>query len=107
MSEKKQKSLIKIWMILGVAILLFAGAVTYFFLHNKSYKNEAIEGLDAVYLNGVKYVCVSKPDECTITDILICKTDTGMKLYEIEEYPDYQYVAGYRAWDGEIYKRAD
>ena len=24
---------------------------------------------------------------------------------EIEEYPDYEYIAGYYAWDGEIYKK--
>ena len=28
-----------------------------------------------------------------------------MKIYEIEEYPDYEYVAGYHVWDGQIYKK--
>ena len=28
-----------------------------------------------------------------------------MKLYKINEYPDYEYIAGYHAWDGEIYKK--
>lgn len=23
----------------------------------------------------------------------------------INEYPDYEYIAGYHAWDGEIYKK--
>ena len=43
--------------------------------------------------------------EYTISNVLICKTDTGMKLYKINEYPDYEYIARYHAWDGEIYKK--
>ena len=39
------------------------------------------------------------------SNVLICKTDTGIKLYEINEYPDYKYIAGYHAWGGEIYKK--
>ena len=39
------------------------------------------------------------------SNVLICKTDTGIKLYEIIEYPDYKYIAGYHAWGGEIYKK--
>ncbi|WP_270325419.1 hypothetical protein [[Eubacterium] hominis] len=27
------------------------------------------------------------------------------KLKFVEEYPDYEYIAGYYAWDGEIYKK--
>lgn len=39
------------------------------------------------------------------SNVLICKTDTGIKLYEINEYPDCKYIAGYHAWGGEIYKK--
>ena len=39
------------------------------------------------------------------SNVLICKTDTGIKLYEINEYPDYKYIAEYHAWGGEIYKK--
>ena len=37
-----------------------------------------------------------------------CATEvfqSNYKLYEIEEYPDYEYIAGYYAWDGVIYKK--
>ena len=37
--------------------------------------------------------------------MVICTSDSGIKLYEIEEYPDYEYIAGYSSWDGEIYKK--
>lgn len=37
--------------------------------------------------------------------MVICTSDSGRKLYEIEEYPDYEYIAGYYAWDGVIYKK--
>ena len=74
---------------------------------NKSYNNQAIECGDAIYLNEIKYSPVASSDlkEYTISNVLICKTDTGMKLYKINEYPDYEYIAGYHAWDGEIYKK--
>ena len=39
------------------------------------------------------------------SNVLIGKTDTGIKLYEINEYPDYKYIAEYHAWGGEIYKK--
>ena len=38
-------------------------------------------------------------------NVVICTSDSGRKLYEIEEYPDYAYIAGYYAWDGVIYKK--
>ena len=76
-------------------------------MHNKSYKNQAIERGDAIYLNEIKYSPIPSSDlnEYTISNVLICKTDTGIKLYEINEYPDYKYIAGYHAWGGEIYKK--
>ena len=69
------------------------------------YKNEAIEKGDYIYLNGVKYFETSELENYNISDVVICTSDNGMKLYEIEEYPDYEYIAGYHAWDGRILKR--
>lgn len=86
-------------------IIIISGR--YLFLHNKSHKNQAIERGDAIYLNEIKYSPISSSDlnEYTISNVLICKTDTGIKLYEINEYSDYKYIVGYHAWDGEIYKK--
>ena len=92
---------------IAIAVLLIIISGRYLFLHNKSYKNQALERGDAIYLNEINYSPISSSDlnEYTISNVLICKTDTGMKLYEINEYPDYEYIAGYHAWDGEIYKK--
>lgn len=99
----------RILIIVSVAIVVLLIIISgwYLFLHNKSYKNHAIERGDGIYLNGIKYSLISESDlnDYTILNVLIGKTDTGMKLYEIKEYPNYEYVAGYHAWDGEIYKR--
>lgn len=91
----------------AIVVLLIIISGWYMFLHNKSYKNHAIELGDGIYLNGIKYSPISASDlnDYTISNVLICKTDTGMKLYEINEYPNSEYIAGYHAWDGEIYKR--
>lgn len=96
----------KLRMVLIVTILIcvFSGGV-YFFKHNKSYKNQAIERGDVIYLNRVPYCTTSELDKYTVTNIKICTTDVGRKLYEIEEYPDYEYIAGYLSWDGNIYKK--
>lgn len=106
MENRNRKGIL---IIVSVVIVLFLIIISggYLFLHNKSYKNQAIERGDAIYLNEIKYSPISSPDlnEYTISNVLICKTDTGMKLYEINEYPDYEYIAGYHAWDGEIYKK--
>ena len=90
-----------------IVILLIIISGRYLFLHNKSYKNQAIERGDAIYLNETKYSPMLSSDlnGYTISNVLICKTDMGMKLYEINEYPDYEYIAGYHAWNGEIYKK--
>ena len=73
--------------------------------HNKSYKNGAIEKGDCIYLNGVRYSQTSELENYKISNVVICTSDSGRKLYEIEEYPDYEYIAGYCTWDGEIYKK--
>lgn len=91
----------------AIVVILMIISGWYLFSHNKSYKNHAIERGDGIYLNGIKYSSISASDlnNYTISNVLICKTDTGMKLYEINECPNYEYIAGYHAWDGEIYKR--
>lgn len=30
---------------------------------------------------------------------MVCTSDSGMKLYEIEEYSDHEYITGYHAWN--------
>lgn len=97
----------KIQVFVAVALLLatLSCGIWYIFLHDKSYKNAAIERGDGIYLNGVRYWPTQELNEYSVTNVLICKTDTGMKIYEIKEYPDYEYVVGYHAWDGQIYKR--
>ena len=93
----------------SVALIVFLIVILfwsrYYFMHNKGYKNEAIEKEDYIYLNGVRYFETSELENYNISDVVICTSDNGMKLYEIEEYPDYEYIAGYHAWDGRILKR--
>lgn len=68
-------------------------------------ENKEIEKGDYIYLNGVRYSQTSKLENYKISNVVICTSDSGRKLYEIEEYPDYEYIAGYYAWDGVIYKK--
>ena len=57
-------------------------------------------------LNGAKYEGYSFENiDYTISNIVIFKTDIGKKLYMIEKYPDYKYIAVYSAWDGSIYHK--
>lgn len=107
MMENRSRRGILIIVSVAIAVLLIIISGRYLFLHNKSYKNQAIERGDAIYLNEIKYSPIPSSDlnEYTISNVLICKTDTGIKLYEINEYPDYKYIAGYHAWGGEIYKK--
>lgn len=104
LKSKKSQSVITI-LLLVVIVLIVSCLFVYMFTHNKSYKNEAVERGEDIYLNGVRYSYVNMDLPYTITNARICKTDKGTKLYEIEEYPDYEYIAGYRGWDGEIYQR--
>ena len=90
-----------------LVVLLVIVCCFYYFSHNKSYKNEAFSKGEDIYLNGVKYLQISDINDYSITNIKICTTDTGIKLYEIKEYPDYEYIAGDSVWDGSIYKRDD
>ena len=77
----------------------------YYFAHNKSYQNEAISRADYIILNGVEYEVGAPNTEYNITNVLICTTDDGRKIYEIKEYPDYEYIAVYSHWDGNLYKK--
>lgn len=100
---RKKKSIALIIILLTIVVIFICGR--YYFAHNKSYKNEAIEKGDYIYLNGVRYSQTSKLENYKISNVVICTSDSGRKLYEIEEYPDYEYIAGYYAWDGVIYKK--
>lgn len=99
----KKKSIALIIILVAIGVIIFC--CRYYFAHNKSYKNEAIEKGDCIYLNGVRYYHTSELENYKISNVIICTSDSGRKLYEIEEYPDYKYIAGYSAWDGEIYKK--
>ena len=99
----KKKSIALIIILVTIVVIFICGR--YYFAHNKSYKNEAIEKGDYIYLNGVRYSQTSKLENYKISNVVICTSDSGRKLYEIEEYPDYEYIAGYYAWDGVIYKK--
>ncbi len=89
----------------GILLVFIITLFGYKILHNKSYKNEAVERGEAIYLNEKKYSSCSLNENYTISNVLICKTDSGKKIYEIKEYPNYEYIAVYSAWDGEIYKK--
>lgn len=111
MKRVQSKSNIRRWMYV-LTFLIVAAAVYIghlYYTHNLGYKNTATEQGDYVILNGDKYGCVSVAsyENYTISDILICKTDNAKKLYMICEYPDYEYIAVYAAWDGSIYKRIE
>ena len=103
MMVEKKKSIVLIIILLTIVVIFICGR--YYFAHNKSYKNEAIEKGDYIYLNGVRYSQTSKLENYKISNVVICTSDSGRKLYEIEEYPDYEYIVGYYAWDGVIYKK--
>lgn len=103
--KNKKKNAIRLTAIILITFGIVVGTL-YFFTHNKSYKNEAIEKGDYLYLNGILYKpCNLKDVDYTISNVLICKTDINGKIYEIEEFKDYEYVALYHVWDGTIYKR--
>ena len=91
----------------GIVIAFIITLFGYRFLYNESYKNEAVERGESIYLNGKEYCYDSLDEKYTISSTLICKTDNGKKIYEIKEYPNYEYIAVYSAWDGTIYKRVE
>lgn len=58
MMVKKKISIALIIILLTIVVIFICGR--YYFAHNKSYKNEAIEKEDYIYLNGVRYSQTSK-----------------------------------------------
>ena len=48
----KKKSIASIIILVTIVVIIFCGR--YYFAHNKSYKNEAIEKGDYIYLNGAE-----------------------------------------------------
>ena len=54
----KKKSIALIIIMVTIVVIIFGGR--YYFAHNKSYKNEAIEKGDCIYLNGVRYYHTSE-----------------------------------------------
>lgn len=104
-NREDKRRIIKILLCVGLIISLVVVLFGYIVSHNKSYKNEAVERGDTIFLNGNKY-CYSKlTDDYSISNVLICTTDSNKKIYEIKEYPNYEYIAVYSAWDGSIYKK--
>ena len=108
--KRKSKLNMRRW-IYALTFLIVAAAVHIgyqYYTHNSRYKNTATEQGDYIILNGDKYgyISVASYKDYTISDVLICKTD-NTKLYMISEYPDYEYIAVYFAWDGSIYKRIE
>ena len=101
---EKKKSIVLIIILLTIVVIFICGR--YYFAHNKSYKNEAIEKGDYIYLNGVRYSQTSKLENYKISNVVICTSDQWKKNYnEIEEYPDYEYIAGYYSMGRVIYKK--
>ena len=48
------KKRIRMIVLAAIVVLLIITCGGYLFLHNKSYKNQAIEREDGIYLNGIK-----------------------------------------------------
>ncbi len=107
MDREEKRHTIRMLLLGGIVIVFIITLFGYIILHNKSYKNEAVERGESIYLNGKEYCYGSPDDKYTISNILICKTDNGKKIYEIKEYTNYEYIAVYSAWDGTIYKRVE
>lgn len=103
--EKRKAITMLLWG--GIVIVFIITLFGYKVSHNKSYKNEAVERGESIYLNEKKYSYGSPDENYTISNVLICVTDSGKKIYEIKEYPNYEYIAVYCAWDGEIYKSVE
>ena len=78
----KKKSIALIIILVAIGVIIFC--CRYYFAHNKSYKNEAIEKGDCIYLNGVRYSQTSELENYKISNVVICTSDSGRKLYEID-----------------------
>ena len=67
MIADKKKSIALIIILVTIVVIIFCGR--YYFEHNKSYKNEAIEKGDYIYLNGVRYSQTSKLENYKILNV--------------------------------------
>lgn len=64
MMVEKKKSIALIIIMVTIVVIIFGGR--YYFAHNKSYKNEAIEKGDCIYLNGVRYSQTSELENTSV-----------------------------------------
>ncbi len=103
--NEHRRSVIQVLAALLIAEVLIIGLTCVALSKLKSNQNEIVEWSDWIYLNGVRYDPDYQLNNYHVSDVLICKTKSGGKAYEIEEFPDHQYIALYYAWDGTIYKR--
>lgn len=94
-------------LLLDIGIILAIVWGVHFMAHNRSFAYEAVCRGDSIILNGVRYEHGEPAGRYTVSDVLICVADDDRKLYEIAEYPGYEYIAVYSAWDGEIYKKTE
>ena len=106
MDEDSDQPLLMPSLIIGVVLAGILISFMYVLTHNKSYQNEAIERGDGIVLNDIRYSPDSLTDY-TVTNVLICKTDSGAKIYQIKEYPDYEYVFVSWGREADIYKREE
>lgn len=92
------------FLLIGIVLAAVFICFLYVLTHNKSHQNEASERGDGIILNDVRYWPDALADY-TVTNILICKTDSGAKIYKIKEYPDYEYIFVSWGREADIYKR--
>ena len=71
MIETRSQRRILIIALVTIVVLLIIISGRYLFLHNESYKNQAIERGDAIYLNEIKYSPISSAhlNEYTISNV--------------------------------------
>lgn len=86
----------------AVAVALLMYLIPYGNIQNK-----AFEQGDRIYLNGTEYSLCGYERGYAVSDKMICKTDSGKKIYQIEEYPNLEFIAVYSLWDGTIYCKTE
>ncbi len=90
--------------LIAVALVVILGFFAVFALGRE--QNKIVEWSDWIYLNGVRYDPYYGLENYHTSNVLICSTPNGGKAYEIEEYPNREFIVLYYAWDGTVYKRA-
>ncbi len=97
----KKKS---VFIILILLICLVLGV----FVYGSSKCRAILTGDDNLSFDGYTYHRTTEDiGDYTETNHLICTTEFlgGFTIYEIKEYPDYEYVIVRSRWDAELYKR--